>query len=121
MGAINLLAALATIFAWVLALYQYVEGRRRRRTDSERLAVLAEQLRAAAEDAVVAAETIDHIVQRTKSDATSNELRALARAARWQVESLASQLRGEDAPPDLHLVGMIDSSDLAARTIPPRR
>jgi hypothetical protein len=98
MDAVNLAAAVATIAALLLAMWQYAEGRRRTRTEKERLAAQSERLRLFADAAIGMAETIDHIVQRTKEDdVTWPEIRSLARASRRQATGLVQQLRDEDA------------------------
>lgn len=97
MNTVNLIAALATIAALILAVWQYAEGRRRTRTERERLAAQSERLRLISAAAIVTAEMLDHIVQRTKeADVTMSEIRSLARASRRQATGLFEQLRDED-------------------------
>jgi hypothetical protein len=88
-------AVIAALTLGVAAL-QYLDAKRRRKTEAERLAAQHERLRTAVSAAVVAANSADLIVQRAKADDVSiAELQNIARVLRGTLSTLASQLDHE--------------------------
>jgi type III secretion system FlhB-like substrate exporter len=97
MDVINLMAATATVAAFLLAIWQYAQTRRKEMTERERVALQRERLRMAIIAAVSGAETADLIVQRSKdSTVTVAELQNIARVLRGNLGLLARQLEQEE-------------------------
>ncbi|HEX8630239.1 MAG TPA: hypothetical protein VF755_18940 [Catenuloplanes sp.] len=97
MDVVDIIAAVATCLALALAAYQYLETRRVRTTERERIAFQRERLRTALAATVVGAETADLIVQKGKQDdATIAELQNMARILRGNLAVIARQLQGSE-------------------------
>ena len=89
--------AAATIGAFLLAGWQYLESRRRTRIERERILLLRERLRSLTVAAATAVETADYLVQRSKTDAApAAELTSVARVMRGQLSMVVDQLQQED-------------------------
>jgi type III secretion system FlhB-like substrate exporter len=94
---ISIVSVVAAAGSALIATLQYLDSRRRSKTEAVRLAEQGERLRAALSGAVGALEVADQIVQRAKhSDATAAELQNIARALRQILMQLARQLDSED-------------------------
>lgn len=97
MDSLNLAAALATVAAFLLALWQFLGARHRAQTEAERIALQRERLRNSARVAIASAEVADLVVQRTKDpNVTMPELQNIARTLRMNLSLLAKQLGQED-------------------------
>ena len=97
MSELDITAAFATIGAFVLAGWQYAEGRRRLRTERERLALQRERLRSMTVAAAGAVDTADYLVQRAKDAASPREeLTSIARVMRGQLGLVVGQLNTEE-------------------------
>ncbi len=99
MNAANIIAVVSAVIAAVgvaVAVIQYTEGKRRVRSERERLAAQEERLRTAVTAATLGMESADLIVQRAKEDdATLPELQNIARVLRGALAVLAEQLNDE--------------------------
>lgn len=88
-------AVIAALSLGVAAL-QYVDGKRRKRTEQEQLAAQEERLRTALAAATIAANSANSIVQRAKEkDVTIAELQNMGRLLRGTLTVLANQLNDE--------------------------
>ncbi len=97
MDVLNAVAAIATVVALGLAVWQYLESRRRVVTERERIALQRTRLRAAAESAALGKATADLIVQRSKEPGmTATQLGDLARVVRGQLDQLAETIEREE-------------------------
>ena len=98
MDALNAAAAIVTIAAFVLAIWQFWTARSARQTERERVVQQRERLRTAVAAAIAGAEAADLIVQRGKDGtATVAELQSIARVARLNLGLLARQLEEEQS------------------------
>ncbi|GAA0967579.1 hypothetical protein [Actinocorallia libanotica] len=88
-------AAVITICSFLLALWQFLDARRTRQSERERIAGQSERLQTAVAAAIGGAETADLIVQRARAGATVTELRTIAKTMRVHMELLARQLERE--------------------------
>jgi hypothetical protein len=99
MSPANVIATISTVIAGAgvfLAAIQYLENKRRTRTERERLAGQEERLRTAVTAAHVGSQSADLIVQRAKEpDVSVTELQNIARILRGTLEVLAEQLSDE--------------------------
>jgi uncharacterized protein HemX len=90
------ISAAVAILGLSLAVLQFLDSRRRTRTERERLAQHQERLRTAVTAANVAGQTADYIVQRGKEEGVSvQELQSVARVLRGSLMLLARQLDDE--------------------------
>jgi hypothetical protein len=81
----------------LIVILQFIESRRRVRTEAERLSEQRERLKTALSGAVSGANISDLIIQRSKeADATVQELQNIARALRQNLMLLAQQLDADD-------------------------
>jgi hypothetical protein len=96
----NVIATISAVIAAAgvfLAAIQYMENKRRTRTERERLAAQEERLRTAVAAAQVGSQSADLIVQRAKEpDASVTELQNIARILRGTLKVLAEQLSDEE-------------------------
>jgi hypothetical protein len=93
---IALVTTVVAVLSLCLAALQYIDGRRRVRTEREGLAAQRERLRTAVTAARIGAGTADLVVQRAKAaDVTTVELQNIARTLRGSLHILASQLEDE--------------------------
>ena len=96
MNALNAVAAVATVAACLLALWQFMDSRRAVQTERERIAEQKERLRTALSAAKAGAEAADLIVQRAKDETvTVDELQNIARMSRRHLALLVHQLEDE--------------------------
>jgi hypothetical protein len=94
---LNVIAAIATCAAFLLAAWQFFTSRRKEATERERIALQRERLRTASIAAFAGAEGMDLIVQRTKDDdVTLAEIQNIARVLRRNLVLLGHQLEQED-------------------------
>lgn len=97
MNELDIAAAIATVAAFILAGWQYIESRRRIRTERERLVLQRERLRSMAVAATAAVDTADYLVQRSKDEsAPQEELTSVARVMRGQLSLVVGQLNQEE-------------------------
>jgi hypothetical protein len=97
MNELDIAAAVATIAAFVLAGWQYMESRRRTQTEHERLVLQRERLRSMVVAASAAVDTADYLVQRSKDEsAPHEELTSVARVMRGQLSLVVDQLNREE-------------------------
>jgi uncharacterized protein HemX len=99
MGAADIIAIATAVIAALslgVAALQFLDGRRRKRTEAEQLAAQEERLRTALTAATIAANSADSIVQRAKEkDVTIAELQNMGRLLRGTLTVLANQLNDE--------------------------
>jgi hypothetical protein len=90
------ISAAAAALGFFLAMLQFIDNRRRTRSEGERLAQQQERLRTAVTAAQVAQQTADYMVQRGKDEGvTVDELQSVARVLRGSLMLLARQLEDE--------------------------
>jgi hypothetical protein len=100
---ISAVIAAAGVF---LAAIQYLENKRRTRTERERLAAQEERLRRAVAAAHVGSQSADLIVQRAKEpDVSVTELQNIARVLRGTLDVLTGQLSDEERAIAAHREG----------------
>lgn len=120
MDALNAVAAVVTVAAFLLAAWQFWVARRIEQTERERIAQQSERLRTAEVVAVAGAEAADLIVQRGKDPAvTVAELQSIARVARLNLGLLARQLEAERSILAGWQVGRLTTSSAPAPTVQP--
>jgi type III secretion system FlhB-like substrate exporter len=116
---ISIVSVAAAAGSAVVATLQYLDSRRRSKTEAVRLAEQGERLRAALGGAVGALEVADQIVQRAKAnDTTVAELQNIARALRQVLVQLAKQLDSEDRLVS-NRIDQLTSSNPRAHPLPP--
>ncbi|MFS8097013.1 hypothetical protein LFM09_07705 [Lentzea alba] len=94
---VAIVAAVIAAGSLGVAILQYLLAKQKAKTDSQRLAELAERLRTAVTAARAGVEATDLIVQRTKqSDTTMAEIRNIARVTRGSLTLLRDQLQVEE-------------------------
>lgn len=96
MDTFNVIVGVIGVIAFLLAIYQYLEARKMRNLEVERLRV-QEMRNASSRRAVFdSVQAVNLIVQRAKDPAsTASELQAIGRVARSMLLSLAFELKDE--------------------------
>lgn len=85
-------SAAVAVLGLALAAYQTLAARRTRKTADVLIAQLKGVIASALAQVRAAADSADSIVQRSKSDASADELQNLARVTRAQLTGLSAQL-----------------------------
>jgi hypothetical protein len=117
MTGLDVAGAAATIGAFLLAGWQYVESRRRSRVERERVLLLRERLRSLTVASATAVDTANYLVQRSKEDPVSKpELMSVARIMRGQLSFVVEQLQREERLLDGWRPGKL----IASQRPPPR-
>jgi hypothetical protein len=85
-----------SLLSFLFALYQYFSVRSKGSIEEAKTRMQLERIRHAKFGIVAAAETVDLIVQRSKTDSTQyEELRSLARVSRGQLVLIIKELNSE--------------------------